>query len=177
MLEYAPGAGLYYAVRQPNGAWSAPLRMADGIHELAFGADGLPQLLAHHPSGLGPMLYRTAARLAQPAISSLAQTVTIPSQMHRPTLGFWYRIDGAVADSETSFVVSATAGGTSTEVYSATQAPDWRLHAVDLTPWRGQTVTIRLDLQQATGDFYETLLLDSSHAGFVAHSSTCLSRA
>lgn len=166
MLEYAPNSGLYYAVRQPNGAWSAPLRIADSIHEIAFGADGVPQFLTHHPSFLEPMmLYRSAARLAQPAASSLAQTLTIPAAMHRPTLSFWYRIDGAVADSETRFVASVAAGATSTEVYSATQAPDWRLHAVDLTPWRGQTVTVRLEFQQASGDFYETLLLDSITLG------------
>lgn len=165
MLEYMPDSGLYYAVRQPNGAWSAPSRIADGIHEIAFGADGVPQLLTHHPNGLGPMLYRTAARLAQPTASSLAQTVTIPSQMHRPTLSFWYRIDGAVPNSQTRFVVTLTADATTTEIYSATVAPDWQQQAVDLSPWRGQTVTVGLELRQAAGDFYETLLLDTVTLG------------
>ena len=165
MLQYMPDAGLYYAVRQPDGAWSAPMHIADGQYEIAFGSDGAPQMLGYDMSGSGVMYFRTAARLAQSAVSSLAQTVTIPSQMHRPTLGFWYRIDGATTNSQTRFVVSVTAGAATTEVYSATVAPDWQQQAVDLSPWRGQTVTVGLDLRQAAGDFYETLLLDTVTLG------------
>ncbi len=165
MLQYAPNSGLYYTIREPTGAWSTPLLVADGQWEIAFGADGIPQMMGYDMTGNGVTLYRTALRRAGPAVSSLAQTVTIPANAHKPTLGFWYRIDGATADSQSRMVVSVSAGGSATQVFTATMAPDWSQQALDLTAWRGQAVTLNFELHQAAGDFYQTLLVDNVTVG------------
>ncbi len=165
MLQYAAEEGLYYTIREPSGAWSTPVRVADGQWDIAFGADGIPQMLGYDMSGSGVTFYRTARRLAEPSISTLAQSLVVANEMHRPTLGFWYRIDGASADSRSRLAVTVRAGVSVTQAFTATLAPDWRQAAVDLTPWRGQTVTVDLEFQQAAGDFYEKLLLDNVSVG------------
>ena len=165
MLMYAPNSGLYYTIREPAGAWSTPLLIADGQWEIAFGADGIAQMMGYDMTGNGVTLYRTALRRAGPAVSSLAQTMTIPAAMHKPTLGFWYRIDGATADSQSQMVVTLSAGGSTTQVFTATHAPEWSQQSLDLTAWRGQTVTLSFELQQAAGDFYQTLLVDNVTVG------------
>lgn len=156
---------LYYTMREPSGAWSPLVRVADGQWEIAFGADGIPQMLGYDMSGSGVTFYRTAQRLTAASISALAQALTIPNEMHRPTLGFWYRIEGAAEDSRSRLAVTVRTGVSVTQVFTATLAPDWQQAAVDLTPWRGQTVTVSLEFRQAAGDFYEKLLLDNVTVG------------
>lgn len=134
---------VHYRARSPEGLWSAPVRLS---HEQQS-ADG-PGLwaqaggLVHAVWFEGPVnhtdIMYTQVNLTRATEATLSQTVTLPSNLHRPTLSFAYMLDvpmrtGASLDAEVN----------GTPVFSTTvPTTGWTHGWADLSAWDGQRVTL-----------------------------------
>jgi hypothetical protein len=86
-------------------------------------------------------------------VFSITQTITIPAQMHQPTLSFLNRV---VSRCDAFFVqgdavsVAIQHGASTTTVFTRTVVDyadtGWNLHWVDLSPWRGMSVSLVFQL-------------------------------
>lgn len=96
-----------------------------------------------------------------PGVGGLAQAVTVPANLHRPTLSFAYSLSGTGPTSSSGMRLLVREGqGTPTEVFSTTTSSSWRAAWIDMAPWAGKTVTIVAELEQATGEQAAVLQLD-----------------
>lgn len=91
--------------------------------------------------------------------STMVQTVTIPANLHEPTLSWMAEAQGSEL-GRSIFQVSVSAGLTDTVLYSTTAAAPWQLQWADLTPWIGQTITVTFAVSQADGDIPYRVFLD-----------------
>lgn len=94
------------------------------------------------------------------SVSAIAQSVTIPADMHKPTLSFMHRIHHMQVDADSHFKVTITSGITQTTVVSTTGNTPWKLGWADLTPWAGETVTVTLALHQTANEMMASVALD-----------------
>jgi Tol biopolymer transport system component len=99
------------------------------------------------------------------ADSSVAQSVTIPADLHQPTLSFFHAIYDATPTGESYFAATVTAGMTTTTVFSSTTNTDWRLGWADVSAWTGQTVTVTFVVSQAAGEPFLQAYLDEIALG------------
>jgi hypothetical protein len=112
-------------------------------------------------SGLSSAFYSRSQVGQQNQESSLSQTVSIPTDMNKPTLSFLYQLQGpALLNNSGLNVTVTTEGNTSTNLFSGHTVGLWQHGWVDLSEWAGQTVTIRFSYQQAVGEPQTSLLLD-----------------
>ena len=75
--------------------------------------------------------------------------------MAHPLLSFLYDLSG-VQEGET-FRASLIDGAQQTTVYEATEAAGWKHAYADLSPWRGQTVTLTFAIEEAAGTLPSSL--------------------
>lgn len=82
----------------------------------------------------------------------MSQSVTLPDDLHQPTLSFVYAADAWPTSSQSPpFAVSVESTITVTQIFSASLAPDGdQLGWADLAPWAGQTITITFGLAPTT---------------------------
>ncbi len=83
--------------------------------------------------------------------SSLAQSVTIPANLHKPTLSWMQEIQGG-SGGQSHFQLSIQDEITTTVLYSRSSNIPWQLAWVDLAPWAGQRVTVTFTVEQAAGE-------------------------
>ncbi len=102
-------------------------------------------------------------------VDTLSQVVTIPADMHNPTLSFmhqvWFAQSPSTTKSRLSVLIAAADQVTQTEVFSATSVIDWKLGWADLQPWAGQTVTVTFSIAQSAGEPYLRAYLDDIALG------------
>jgi hypothetical protein len=140
-----------YRTRGPNGNWSEinPLdaRMETGA--IATDAEGLPYIL--WTPGVAPFL-QTRQQSSSAGLASMSQTVTIPADMHKPTLSLMYRLQGKKEDGQSKFQVAITDSLATTQVLTPVQSTDWQHIWYDLSPWSGQSIEISFRLNQSAGE-------------------------
>lgn len=91
--------------------------------------------------------------------SSLSQTVTLPADMHKPTLSFYYY-------QQESFGGILTVDINDQTVLSTTHDPSaWQYQWLDLSSWLGQTVEIKFSLQSGEDQAELTSYLDDVSLG------------
>lgn len=132
--------GSFGAAWQTSGT-TAPVVVTDGRrHTGVYGA----LLQANYASDV-------ALQAPLAGSSSLAQTLTLPPALAAPTLSFYYQLLNPTAGAGDDFVVAVETGSGSTTVFTAT-APTagWTHRWVDLSPWAGQTITVRFTARRAT---------------------------
>lgn len=140
------------------------------LWDLQYGPDGILHSLwedvrIDDESYFTWMTYRTSIFADTTQTSTAAQTITIPEDMHSPTLAFMHQVYGGVTNAQTHFAVSITDGITTTDVFSTSQNGPW-LHAwADLSAWAGETVTVTFELRQAAGEPLMTVALDEVSVG------------
>ncbi len=91
--------------------------------------------------------------------SSISQQITVPANAPRPFLGYWYAIDSdAPAPTSPDWhtwaarfeVIVIDAGGKGNYVDVLWEPTDWSYRAIDLTPWRGQKISVVFNVWQSS---------------------------
>lgn len=166
-----------YRTVTPAGAWSEALTLPDPAPQPPFPARTLYKAALDAKQTLHlwqPGYYQTNAKASVTESAVLSQTVTIPAEMHQPTLAFFYQLQGATpalsffhievtAPFSSANGVSATQ--VSTQIFTATMNTPWSFGSVNLDAWRGQTITIAFKTEQAANTNYVQVYLDEISLG------------
>ncbi|NLG50569.1 MAG: hypothetical protein GX552_10710, partial [Chloroflexi bacterium] len=170
------GGALTYRWGSGDGVWSDPVSVRDHGKaasgrrpDLCLDRDNRLHLAWHSEIPIdGSTLRYTAMRCAaQTGTASLAQSVTIPADMHRPTLAFSYALRFAGAQAQHPLTIEVSDGVSTTQVspeggYVPMQ---WADAWIDMAPWAGQTVTVTFSLQQRADEPLARLALDDISLG------------
>lgn len=108
------------------------------------------------------LLHRSS--VTEATVSRLQQVVTIPPDLHRPTLAFMHEIVGS-SSADRNFAVTISDSLTTTAVYSSATDTAWRLGWADLTPWLGETITVTFGFTQPAGVPYVQARVDQVSIG------------
>jgi len=160
----------YYYRKEPHKLWSDGVQVTSSpIAASAIATNGDGQLAfawGDSATTQTTMHARTVALVTTNARASISQSMTIPSDMHAPTLAFMYALHGvtAASNSRLSVVVGSPQLG-SQAVFSTTTSLEWTHHWIDMQPWAGQLVSITVTLDQASSEPSAHLLLDDVSLG------------
>ena len=155
---------LYYRSRTPDGIWREPTTLGEcntdgpALTVDPMGTVHLANFLMSPAQGL---YYWTSRTASDTYTVTASQRVTIPADMHRPTLAANYASSGGTAPLS----IRVDTGISATEVFSATAKAAWQLAHADLTPWAGQQVTVTLMLHQMPGTAYTQIRVDDVTLG------------
>ena len=110
---------------------------------------------ARHTGQYGALLQATGSAASldtTPAgVTTLAQQMVVPSNTVAPTLSFGYWLILPSPSAGDGFEVEVGAAGNTTTVFSqAVGANGWQYHWVDLSPWSGQSITVRFRLNRVS---------------------------
>jgi len=170
--------GSYYMIRTDSGWQDYGLITTAGrtvnpyVYRFAVDQSGSVTALAVMPNpelpAQTPWLY--AGRLAIPQTdgsSYLQQSVQIPAGMEKPVLSFAYLLQNATPANGARLEVFAIQNEiTSTLIFSTAQnTPVWTHQALDLSPFRGQQVTLRFGMPLKKGLLEPLLYLDDVSLG------------
>ena len=124
-------------------------------------ATGYPASYVTAPVRSGQRAGRAWAPQGQSAYSSLAQTIVLPGQ-HSLVLSFWfYPIFEDDDEGDLQYVSLIDTSGTSHLLWQGRQNDaKWLELELDLTPYRGQTVTLRFGVRNDGDDATTTLVID-----------------
>ena len=143
--------------------------MPTGFYKVALSTDGRIHALSMEESPIGgQMLWIYALSSVSPTvdeITSVSQSITIPTGAHQPTMSLFYKTYGFGSSSNSGFSVRVSP---STEVGGDFPQPlsqEWKHAWVDLSPWVGQTVTLSIEFLQKAGEFPGTIWVDEVSAG------------
>lgn len=157
---------LYYRTRTADGNWTEQVTLGESYtYSPALVID--PRDEVHLVSYLmvpTPGLYYWTSLAAGPSdnfVVTASQRVTIPTDMHRPTVAANYRVKGK--GSPLSILVESAIS--LTEAFSATATNTWGLAYADLSPWEGQQVTITFRLRQEASTPYAQAWIDDVTLG------------
>jgi hypothetical protein len=166
------GSSGYYLSRSPEGVWdSVTPFFQDAYYQNIYGdvvVDDydMPHILMHKAHNSDESLsyfYLKASDVDD--TGSLSQTVKIPLDMHNPTLAFMYRTWRMTPESQSGLHVQVEEEGNLTTVLDVGYATDWKLAWVDLSPWTGKTITVKLTLDQQSEDPFVKFYLDDISLG------------
>jgi hypothetical protein len=110
--------------------------------------------------------YYTTARADKPAQISLWQSVSLPMDMHKPTLSFMARWRGGLTGGSSFYDVTVTDGITVTQSLTFTPRTHlWEQHWLALDEWVGKRITVTFTLHQEANDAMVYLDLDDISLG------------
>jgi len=118
-----------------------------GTAHIELDDQGLPQVAWQASSGIvqsGP------APVPLAGDSWLTQTLSVPGDMHQPTLSFLYRLSGALPNS-TWLELSIDSETTTLSMTLASNTADWAQKWIDMQPWAGQSITLSFRVHQTLG--------------------------
>jgi hypothetical protein len=167
---HAPSEAMDYRAKAAGGAWGE-------LRRAGFGTDyALPAIITVGAANSFHALWQTRFDhfsheyhppqwITQTGESLLSQTVSIPADLHRPTLAYLYTFEGGTT-GDSYFAVTVSDGVTDTELLRTTEiAPSWRQAWADMERWAGQTVTVTFGVYQAAEDTAVRVLLDQVSLG------------
>ncbi len=89
--------------------------------------------------------------LSLPGDSLLQQQVHIPAEMQEPTLSFFYRFQ-RLSHAHTQFHVGVATDEQSTSLLTIDENTlEWSHQWIDMTAWKGQTITVTFNIPQTAG--------------------------
>ena len=177
-LIYSGPDGITYRHALPGQAWSAPAVVPGDIawdynSRLLLGPDDMLHAVTVATEIDDDYFTRyflahlTVAPAGQAGVATLSQPVTIPATMNAPTLSFMKRVlrnsDGGAA-----VVVRVQEAGQPAQSFPITGDARWSLGWVDMTPWRGKTVSVTFAVEQPADQPAAQLWLDSVTLGSAA---------
>jgi hypothetical protein len=137
------GQTLYFRVKPQGQNWFPANVIANidsSVPVLTLDPQDHPHII-YKPTLTSTLEYRPIAPLTKTITSKLSQPITLPLDLYRPTLAFWYRSEQTAVDTP-GFFVTLEDGGTSTRVFTGTSTTAWTQGWVDVSNWAGQTVTL-----------------------------------
>jgi uncharacterized repeat protein (TIGR01451 family) len=126
---------------------------------------GTPYFLGLDMIQYSNLLSIEPARVQQDRESAISQTISIPADMETPILSFFYLYNGLIGDESNSFDVLLDDGQVSTLWQQSQVDERWRHQWFDLTPWKGETVTLTFQLHQEQQALNTWAFLDSVTVG------------
>ncbi len=160
----------YYQTREPDGTWSSPVILDQNLLPNPYSFSVLtdpgdtPHIMFCEGYDLS-CYYLSEPLVSQAANVSISQLVGIPSNMHKPTLSFFYQLKSVPLGTETGLEVLVSDSVTTTQVFSVTSGSDCAHAWVGMDDWAGETITVTLKLKQATGNPQAYLALDDISLG------------
>ncbi len=147
---------------QPGRGWTAPV-MLESVRMSAASRPAGGALLLQRNGSDPYTLFELYDLERSPAGNTavLEQTVLLDAALHAPTLSFAARFQSR----HSSYSVAVAAGESITPLASVTAAHPWQQQWYSLEPWAGQTITLRITLQQAPGEPPARLDLDDLSLG------------
>ena len=99
------------------------------------------------------LYYAGTEPLAQPSVSTLSQRVMVPEEMSNPVLSLHHQLNDPAPADLSRLQITIADDLTETIVFSSSIAnsPIWTHDWVDVSAWRGQTVTVTLATRQPAG--------------------------
>jgi TolB protein len=179
-VVYSRGSGgdIYYTERKAENKWAHSIKLSTPPNywarypSIVVGLDGSTHLLwfeftnSNPGNAHGQITYRRSAIAAQTDDAILTQIVTIPETMFTPTLAFFYQLEGGSAYTGANFNVNLqTTNGNVNLFSSTTNTLDWTFQSLDLSAWRGQTVTLEFRTHQVAGGMPVRALVDDVSLG------------
>lgn len=146
-VAYFDGGGLKLMQSTDGLPWQEPQSIGPawgGTPQIELDDQGLPQLAWQTETNIvqsGP------ASVPLTGDSWLTETLSVPSDMHQPTLSFLYRLSGATPGG-TWLEVDLGSETTTLSVTLASNTADWAQKWIDLEPWAGQALTLSFKLHQ-----------------------------
>jgi hypothetical protein len=153
--------------RSPEGTWLGPEPTKYSASALAVDQTGRVMMITDIINQYNLVAGQAFMRVqdAQQDDTSLTQSVTIPADMHRPTLSFLYLMNEELFNSTSTLQASVDGDCTVQPFSAAGNSEGWQHSYVDLTGCEGKTVTVHLGLHQAGGEPAATLLVDEVSLG------------
>lgn len=97
--------------------------------------------------------------------SGVSQQVTIPMTLTNPTLSVMYSLQGGKAGSDARLMAQMEDGSGPATVFETDAVTAWDHEWADVSAWAGQTVTLTVQVEQATGVPQVGVLLDEVTLG------------
>lgn len=151
-----------YLLRKTDTGWnnSVAIGQSDCSYSLALNQNGELHLVQ---TGF-EISYRRTKLADADGQAQLTQVLTVPDDLHEPTLSWLYYLENHNSPS-LSFQVSVSTSVTTTQVFTNAINSKWSHAWVDMTPWAGETVTITFSLEQAANEPYVRLSIDEVSLG------------
>lgn len=149
--------------RTPQGVWTrSSIPVANNLQaretvQLHLTKPGELFVVGYSPATFTYHLYQSQPK-PEPVLGQVAQRVTVPASMHRPTLAFLHNLVGEL-NATNGLTVTVTDALTTTLVYRHHQESFWGLGWADLSLWRGQTITVTFSFASAA-DLFSGATLD-----------------
>ena len=157
--------------RSANGTWSTPKTLfTDGGAWLAVaaqpGTHGLAWAVSVPENGR-MVIYvgRYDLSLEKAGQGTLSQQITIPSDLHVPTLGLDYIYQTQDDLYNDTLSVGVDTGTTTTWLGILSPTASWSHNWFDLTPWQGQTITVSLMMSTTANDHFSWAYVDNISLG------------
>jgi len=156
---------LVYVERSVGSDWTKvqPIGYGTPYAKIAIGPAGETHLVFTQGSSLN---YRRNYPETQNGEAALTQQLTIPAGMISPRLSFFYWLSGASAADAAALTVQVQAPGKNTVLLTQLADTDgWAFKTYDMSPWKGQTVTLSFRANQVAGAKPTYALLDDVTLG------------
>lgn len=172
-----------YQTKKMNEVWSPAYHIGEGVFkyeesllpQLAYGEDGavhsfwLDDEYQHYMDGgtfYAGLNYSDRLLSSGVQDSVISQVVSVPVSMANPTLSFLYQHWGLSDAPGNRFVVQVDDGDGETAVFETDDANgEWTHQWIDMSPWLGQTVTIKFSVLQEADEPYSWTYLDEVTIG------------
>lgn len=154
-----------YRTKSLNQVWSVPQPFPISFEYYRPGITVGPHHALYFTSSniAQPLQIHETTRLTTAVTSAISQTLTLPADLHQPTLAFLYALQGGGPAAQ--MVITVTAGLTATTIFSTATNTTWRLGWADLTPWQGQPITLTIAAIQPAGEVAMQVYLDDLWVG------------
>lgn len=165
--QYYPYPGSYYQNFVPGLGWSLVEKINDAYAiSYSWFTLGVDSNSVLHLVGDEPALYWKSRPVPPDTTPWIEQTVLVPGSLHKPTLNFNYLVSAPWPWSGSFFTLQIIPpGGTPIQAFESQGSGNWESSWVDMSPWVGQSVTLRFSLHQASSDPYVALKLDDISLG------------
>ncbi|MBN1920549.1 MAG: IPT/TIG domain-containing protein, partial [Anaerolineae bacterium] len=138
------GGYVHFRYKVPGHQWTAPVILTTwsgiGAPQIHSDAEGHLNLAFEQSPGT-PVMGRNLPRGVK--LSALSQVITIPEDMHKPTLSFDYTLTGALQATE-GLSATLVGEGFAFSLPVSDETTDWQRIWADVSPWAGETVTLTL---------------------------------
>jgi hypothetical protein len=155
LVSHIGGQKLRYQYKTMGGNWQTQASQFGSVSTIAQGCcvatsrDGVVHVMDADGNPWNYYRFNYLSTPPQPP-PSLAQSLTIPAGAHEPTLSYMYNAGGSLVPAQLSVAVHEGNSRTVAQTISASgHTQGWQHAWVDMSPWKGKTVTVALELQDS----------------------------
>lgn len=156
--------GIYniYRIKNGDSSFTKTTFQNDDLYDVGFAVDNTGRMHLYWKDYVDHILtglYYTT-ELMPASTENLSQSISIPVEMHKPTLSFTYKTD--FSDAVLEVIVSTDDGDSS---FYQPASTEWSHAWIDMSSWKGQDTTINFVMHQPEGAPHRHLYLDEISLG------------